>query len=318
MRENTDIIKLLRKVVVVQLIILLAVYCLAQFVPSQKEITREVEGYNLADPDYRYTEMLTTYIDAKGLVSFLETYHLRIIYWALCGDTIIHIGIIFAKKKEKRNFLHMHRELSEENYQNLEALYAKSAKVNHDIGNHLDTIYQLVDENSVEAAKSYIKEVRQPMETLAKMTWTGIESIDAILNRKLSIMEAKGITYGLNIEYPQNTNLVSMDICNILSNLLDNAIEATEKLPVEAREIYVLMRNVQHILFVRVTNSCEAAEYKKGGVPQTTKEDKKIHGWGLPSVVSTVEKYYGAFTCECHEGKFVAEAMLFYELEEVR
>ena len=78
-------------------------------------------------------------------------------------------------------------------------------------------------------ALKYLDDLGTPIKTLIEKTWTSNEVIDVIINSKLEKMNEYGIHSNFNVEFPSNSNIQSQDICAILSNLLDNAIEACEK-----------------------------------------------------------------------------------------
>lgn len=125
-------------------------------------------------------------------------------------------------------------------------------------------------------------------------------------------MKEKGIPFDINVEFPQNTNILPHDICTILSNLLDNAIEASSKLD-KSGSVLLTIRKINYFLMINVVNEC----FQKGSdfinYPKTTKENKELHGWGLPSVRDAVEKYNGTLRCINKDNQFAVSIMLFYE-----
>lgn len=180
------------------------------------------------------------------------------------------------------------------------------------MNNHLNVLYQLLDKGNEDEAKKYIKEISKPILKLSQTIWTGVDVVDVIINSKIEKMKEKGIAFEINVEFPQNTNIMPHDICTILANLLDNAIEATSKLQ-KCRSISLTIRKINHFLMIKVSNSCidnidEFTQY-----PETTKENKELHGWGLPSVMETVEKYEGTLKCINQGNQFIVKIMMFFE-----
>ena len=103
------------------------------------------------------------------------------------------------------------------------------------MNNHLNALYQLIDLGNTEEAKEYIQEISKPTLKLSNIIWTGIDVVDVVINSKLEEMRKKGIEADIDVEFPNNSNIRSNDICTILANLLDNAIEATEKIDGEKK-----------------------------------------------------------------------------------
>ncbi len=75
----------------------------------------------------------------------------------------------------------------------------------------------------------YINEISKPVSALEKITWTAMDIVDVVINSKLQTMNEKGILADINVEFPANTGIMPNDMCTILANILDNAIEAAEK-----------------------------------------------------------------------------------------
>lgn len=234
-----------------------------------------------------------------------------IAFWALLFFTVYFV-MESKEEKMKLDFAEMRNELLEENYKTINDIYMGNAKLYHDLNNHLNVLYQLLDEGKELEAKNYIKEISRPIMQLSKTIWTGIDVVDVVINSKLEKMKEKGIPCDVNVEFPQNTNIRPHDMCTILANLLDNAIEASEKLK-SPESISLTMRRINHFLLIKVSNPCEENKESFVHFPSTTKENREFHGWGLPSVKDAVEKYNGTLKC-INEGKqFTIKIMLFFE-----
>lgn len=221
---------------------------------------------------------------------------------------------IVARREEKikLEFAEAHNTLLEENYKVINQMYVNNAKLYHDMNNHLNILYQLVNEGNLEKAKSYIKEIGKPITALSKVVWTGDDVVDAVINSKLSKMNEKGIVTDINVEFPSNTNILQNDMCTILANLLDNSIEALEKLDYKGR-VWLTVRRINQILLIKVENDCidDGSQFRW----ETSKNDKILHGWGLANVRDTVEKYNGTIECKKENNKFVVTIMLFFTLK---
>ena len=188
-----------------------------------------------------------------------------------------------------------------------------NAKLYHDLNNHLNVLYQLLDEGDGDGAKEYIKEISRPIMKLSKTVWTGTDVVDVIINSKIEKMREMNISYEINVEFPQNTNILPHDMCTILANLLDNAIEAVGVMK-EPGTVALTIRRINYFLLIKVSNSCATQKEKFVNYPSTTKENKELHGWGLPSVKDAVDKYNGTLKCTNEGNQFVTKIMLFFEV----
>lgn len=232
-----------------------------------------------------------------------------------CLASVIFGGyfiIMRHEEKLKMNFLEMRNNLLSENYKELNEVYRNNSMLYHDLNNHLNVLYQLLNEENIIEAKNYIKEISKPILGLSKTVWTGIDVVDVVINSKLQKMNEAKIMSDINVEFPKDCNILPNDVCTILSNLLDNAIEANQKVE-ENRYIKLIIRKAKYFLFIRVSNPCAPmAEFDV--LPKTTKDNKTLHGWGLQSVNDVVEKYSGRMECLNIEKEFVVNIMLTFDV----
>lgn len=194
---------------------------------------------------------------------------------------IIFISYFIIMRREEKlriEFLEMRNGLLSENYNSLNEVYTNNAKLYHDLNNHLNVLYQLIDEEKMTDAKAYIREISKPILSLSKTVWTGVDVVDVVINSKLKKMNELGIIADINVEFPSISNILPNDLCAILSNLLDNAIEAVEKIE-NNKHITLTIRRVNFFLFIRIKNPC-ATTKKFDSLLSTTKQNKFLHGWG--------------------------------------
>lgn len=132
---------------------------------------------------------------------------------------------------------------------------------------------------------------------------------DAILNSKISLARAKGITVQADAHIPVRLTSSEIDLCCILGNLFDNAIEASLALPEEQRliRVYMDMKNTQ--LYISFTNFTAGRKLTKMGKRfQTTKGEG--HGFGLVRIDAIVEKLDGYISRGSEDGAFTTEILL--------
>lgn len=221
-----------------------------------------------------------------------------------------YLVVVRKEEKMKLDFSEVRNQLLEENYQSINRIYAGNSKLYHDLNNHLNVLYQMLDSGNADDARQYIEEISKPVKKLSNTIWTGENVVDVIINSKTGQMKELGIRYHINVEFPKNMDIQPHDICTILANLLDNAIEAAGKLE-DPGEISLTIRRIHHFLMIQVSNSCDAATKDFVHFPETTKPDRKLHGWGLPSVMEAVEKYHGTLKCIREGNTFIVRILLF-------
>lgn len=203
-------------------------------------------------------------------------------------------------------------EILERDYQALRKTYTDNAKLYHDLHNHIEAIYQCLIQGDITTAVKYCEDLRIPVREISQTVWTGDKVIDYLISSKMALAEQMKVKTKVNIEYPYNTNIRSVDLTTILGNLLDNALEAVETAAGGLRFLCLTIRRINDMLIIKVENGCEEAPVIQDGQLQTTKKDTVFHGWGIKSVLATAQRYDGTVDTEFQDGVFQAVVTLSY------
>ncbi len=232
----------------------------------------------------------------------------------LCGLGIYIVYSYLENRNEKiRNRMaEMQNELLRENYQMVSDLYESNARLYHDLNNHLDILYQMIVSERLDEARTYISQISEPMKELMLKSFTGNDIIDVILSSKKQKAEQLGIKVSMDVEFPSNTDIRTTDICTILGNLMDNAIDGSKDM--ENAEICLKICRVHQFIVIRISNTISRQPLidEKTGRLITAKEDKERHGWGMQSVKAALEKYNGTMKYQFSETEFKITVMLFF------
>ena len=179
----------------------------------------------------------------------------------------------------------------------------------HDYHNHLQNLKGHLAMGQIEEAKRYLNELEGELDGIRVKYSTGNVSLDAILNSKLSIAEKEKIGINCKAEIGENLTIGDIDLCVILGNLIDNAVESCRKMPEDAERflrIYVCIRRQQ--LYIAVTNSTGEVIRKLDAEYISNKRGD--HGHGLKRVDLIVDKYNGYIRRANEPGVFSTEIML--------
>lgn len=203
-------------------------------------------------------------------------------------------------------------EILERDYQNLSRTYADNARLYHDLHHHIDAIYQYLTQGDLPTAVQYCEGLRIPAQETSQAVWTGDTALDYLISSKLTLAAQARIRTRVNIEYPHNANIQSMDLTAILGNLLDNACEAATTAPESLRFLNLTIRRINAMLIIKVENGYLEAPVQKNGKLLTSKADPSSHGWGLKSVLTAAERYDGTLRTEYADGIFRAVVTLSF------
>ena len=216
-------------------------------------------------------------------------------------------------RKEQENIA-LQNELLAKNYQVAKESYESNARLYHDMGNHFSMIQSYLADGKVEEARTYLDRLGKDRAAYSVERFTGIEAVDYILSQKAAFAKQQNVETSIHAEYPKDCKIDPVDLCTILTNLLDNAMEACGKLPeASAKILSVTIRRINQFIIIQIANSCIEEPVISKGNFKTSKTDKRHHGWGMKNVRLAVEKYHGTMEHEYNKNIFTVSIMLFYQ-----
>ena len=207
---------------------------------------------------------------------------------------VFHLNRQYEVEKELAKLKSEQAELLERDYTAVNRAYQVNAKLFHDFHNHIGVLRQFLTHEKYGEAVRYLDELQSPIQNLTATVWTGDETADYLINSKAAAAQTSGVRFQAQVEFPRHTNIRSVDLCAILGNLLDNAIEAARQVPEpESRIVTLTIRRIHQMLVIKVENRFAAAPVQENGALKTTKTEGGLHGWGLKSAQTAAEKYDG-------------------------
>ena len=132
-----------------------------------------------------------------------------------------------------------------------------------------------------------------------------------LLNEKKSEAEHRGILFDIETSAVFKLPLEDTDVCALMGNVLDNAIEACERMTSGERWISVYMKKQQGMFFIEVSNSIDKIPVMKHGQFLTQKGDKELHGYGIKSIKRIVDKYDGTIAFQIEDKMFKVNISFF-------
>lgn len=198
-----------------------------------------------------------------------------------------------------------------------EHFYGNIREVRHEMKNHMANIKGLVAGEKYGEVEQYIGKLDETIQELDYKFSTGNAVTDVIINDKYRRAANAGIAFSVKFEYRETDTVSAFDLGIVLNNLLDNAIEACEKMEREERHISLTLKRKNHFLLIEVENSFGGnLEWKDGECfPATTKRDDlpdilPEHGIGLKNVRDVAERYLGYMDVKAEGEVFKVTVML--------
>ncbi|WP_069998521.1 sensor histidine kinase [Cellulosilyticum sp. I15G10I2] len=216
----------------------------------------------------------------------------------------------YFEKENQYHIMQYQNEVMMQTALDEDATNSEVRKILHDFNNHISCIDMLLQMNSVERARKYISDMQINSKIADFEIKTGNEIADAVINQKYKRAKKHNIQFKVEGQLTDDININAVDLCSLMSNALDNAIEANLKVSDESlRAISVEIEPRDHCLFLEITNTVEK-NITNTEIVGTTKEDKKSHGFGMLNMKTIAEKYQGHMNYVFKEDTFNLSIML--------
>lgn len=253
---------------------------------------------------------LTVLVDYANDTSQMNSFFIISCLLILLLFMAIELKSSYIKAQSK--MIRMKNELLEQNYKNLQNLYMSNQYIFHDFKHHVVLLRNYLDRHEYEKAVQYLGEFAEPVEKLSNYIHTGCDVLDLVFNIKEDEAKQKGIRYQVEVDGEFKTNINENDLGNIFFNLLDNAIEACEKIKGQDKWIRVLIKRKNQIYIIKIENSIRFPVLVKDGEYLTEKDNRECHGIGMKSVESCV-KHYGGNVRWSHTEDVFTVVITFFE-----
>lgn len=227
---------------------------------------------------------------------------------------IMNVAVVYAIVHRKRA-TYYHR-LSEDYKKEFEAEYSffkdykeqqqDTIKFRHDWKNHMLLLQEMMKNEEYEKAENYFKELTATTSNSVLRIATGNELVDMILSTKMSTLEEMKVGLQCKGDFSKLQFMKHVDCCILLSNLLDNAIEANERVSGQ-RYIALRAKITEGMLYLEIRNPMEGKLQLENDRIVTTKDEKEHHGIGLRNIYDMIEKYQGEYHITTENNEYVMQ-----------
>lgn len=217
------------------------------------------------------------------------------------------INLLFGKMIDRRISAYQN-DLITKHCDEVQNIYTTMRGWRHDYHNHIQTLLALCGDETI--TREYLLKLNEDLTQVDTVLKTGNVMVDAILNSKLSLIHSRHIAVNAKAVVPPELKISEIDLCVIIGNLLDNAMEAClRQADSESRFIRVFIGVLKHQLYISVSNSTEG-EIPKAGKKYLSRKNSQTHGFGLMRIDRLAAKYDGYVNRQNEEGVFATEVML--------
>lgn len=226
----------------------------------------------------------------------------------LVTSCLAYIVCKYFSVSQKQKVAKHQLELQLKHYESMIEANRDIRSFRHDITNNLFSLDILLCEGRLAEAREYIGKLNGKIaDTKKNKFYTGNYLADAIFADKAATAEQCGISVDFSGTIPQE-GIENYDLCTILSNAMDNAIDACRE--ISPCTIKIMANETEMDFFLRISNPTKNKLHIKNNRLKTSKADKANHGFGLKNIESVVKKYNGITSINCENNIFTLEASM--------
>ena len=258
-------------------------------VPISQMVTLSAFSFLILKLFPSYSEMLKSREAFAGMVSVVLSVSAIL---SLIVDIIAFKQYIksldLAQVEAENKSLEYQNELNLNYFNELKENEMELRKIKHDIGGCLETMKEIIySEKNTEKAQCFFDEMSQTLGNITTGFYCKNSLINAIIMSKAKMCDKQNIAFNVDLQIPDEINISDTDLCRILCNMLDNAIEANEKTS-DNKFIDLSIKENDGYLFLSTKNPFNGEDIRN-----TSKENKKDHGYGLKILNDFAKKYNG-------------------------
>ena len=185
----------------------------------------------------------------------------------------------------------------------------RASTYRHDLRHHMQYLAGCIENGRTEQAQAYIREVCAEIESQKVRVFCENETVNLILSAFAGRAEESGVPLRVRAEVPHFIPVAETDLCVLLSNALENALHACQRLRQtgEPCDIELVVYEKSGKFFLQVTNTCPPGVTFEKGLPVTREPG---HGIGVRSICSIAERYNGMYSFSEKDGRFVLRVSL--------
>lgn len=245
---------------------------------------------------------------SQGMYMELLTWATR--YLVLASSTLSVLGLVRAlgQLQAETRALQVRQQLAVESYQNILEQNQRTDLMRHEWKNQVTALRLMLGEKKLGALGTRLSELEGTLDHLSPKTYTQHFAINAILQNSAAKAAAMGVVFHAQASIPAEVEIREEDLCALLLNMLDNALEAASQ--AEPKEVWCKLTLSQGFLAIQCENtfSGELKRDGKGRLLSTKREEG--HGFGLSQMRAVAEKYHSVLDVSWEEGRFTVQTAL--------
>lgn len=230
----------------------------------------------------------------------------RYLVFSLSGIILINVLVCYlvvdlGKKNTamyENEMLRLQQEYNKQYVENADTEYDLIRKMRHDFKDNYSALYTLLSDGNVSSAMQHIEKNLNALVKTETFVHTDNDIVNAVINSKLSTAKSFGIE-ATCLSVSDFNEIDDIDLCRLLSNMLENAITACNSSQRADKQIYLKISSDEYKYIFNLKNTIDESVLKKNPSLRTTKKKKSEHGYGTRIIRDISRKYHGK--CDFYE-----------------
>ena len=244
---------------------------------------------------------LSSYINSEVSILISNGFYGGLTYWLILWLTIVCAAIsvygtmrAFTAQQSNLEMLSLRSQLITDSYHAIETKMKESAALRHEMKHHLTALDALCQKNDMDGIRKLLKNLLEKDERQAQIYFTKNNTVNAILQDAALRAAQSDVRFDTQVHLPEKISVSEQDLCILLMNMLDNALEACSKVTDASRRSIQFHADVKHnFLSISCKNTfAEKPKQDHRGRFHTSKSDTLSHGFGIPQMESVARKYH--------------------------
>lgn len=230
----------------------------------------------------------------------------RYLVFSLAGIILINVVVCYlvvdlGKKNtamRENELLRLQQEYNKQYVENADTEYDLIRKMRHDFRDNYSALYTLLSDGNVDSAMQHIEKHLDKLVKTETFVHTENDIVNAVINSKLSTARSFGIE-ATCLSVSDFHEVDDIDLCRLLSNMLENAITACNASQREDKQIYLKISSDEYKYIFNLKNTIDESVLKRNPALKTTKRERSSHGYGTKIIRDIARKYHGK--CDFYE-----------------
>lgn len=213
------------------------------------------------------------------------------------------VAVVVLSRHERLKQMQKLADMQEVYYQSIQREQVGIRRLRHDLHNHIAVAQGLLERGDSQGARRFLEEISHSPAMIGGMRYCENDIADAVISSKIALMEQNGIDAEIEVSLPHGLSLPDVELCALLGNALDNAIEAASQ--AVQKHITLRARADKGMLMLYVENTLQQTPRLKNGRLATTKEDTSMHGQGFAVMEEIAKRHGGICQSEYSNASFM-------------